>query len=577
MYKNLINTCLVLVILLLVHSCTILQKFKTDETQVDSRTRDFNFNRYFLEGARQKTLGNFDEALRNYLLATRVDSTEPAVYYEIAGILNMAGDYSAALNYAEQAVKLDKYNNEYYKILLAEVYQRNNLLSKAVDVYEDLIKINPDEIVYYFSVSELYFSIGNERRAIRTLNNAEKHFGVLDFISLEKERLYRLMGENSKAVGEMEKLSKTYPDNVNYKILLAESYINNSMYDKALKTFEQVEFMKTENGLIYFSVADFYRITEEYDKMFSFLQKGFAAQDVDMDIKIKMMINLLSFVDDNQYLFKNTSKLMDILLVTYPEDIKVRTLYSDFLVYEGKYDLAQKEFDFILKHEKSRFILWEQALFIDNQLSDWEAMYHRSKEAVEYFPNQSVLFLFYAISSYQTENFQDVIKAGKRAISIIISDDDMLVQILTFKGEAYRKLDKHKESDEIFDLVLSMDPEYTMVLNNYSYYLALREDNLDKAIEMSTKLMTLDTTNAAYLDTHAWVLYKHGKYEDALEYIDKAIQKNSESAIHFEHKGDILYKLSKKEEALLFWKKALEIGEGSDFLEKKVIEKTLIE
>lgn len=565
---------------LIFSSCSIFKKTEKEEIadESDPRTKTFTFNNFLLEGAKQKTLGNFEAALHNYQLALKIDEKQAAVYYEIAGILSLMGDFYTAVEYAEKSVELDNLNNVYYLSLLANLYKQTNRLSKAAEVYEELIKVNPQGIYFYFELSELYFTLNNSRRAIRTLDRAEKEFGVMDYISLEKERIYRLSGNNSRAIREMEKLSNAFPYDANYKVLLAEAYINNNMNEKARKIYENIDPETVENGLIFFSIADFYRITEDFDKTFEFLQKGFAAHDVDLDIKIKMMINMVELMWYDTYLYQNAAKLMEVLLITYPDDVKVRTLNSDFLIYQGNYEGAQKELDFVLEREKSKFILWEQALFIDHELRDYDAMFHRSKEAVKYFTNQPILYLFFALSAYQTEHYEDVIEAGKNANSIIISDEDMRAQILTFKGEAYRKLDNHPKSDSVFEIVLRINPNDKLVLNNYSYYLALREENLDKALKMSTKLMELDNQSPTYLDTHAWVLYKNGKYEEALEYINKAVQKDETNAIHLEHKGDILYKLSDRENALKYWKKAQEKGgETSDLLEKKIELKTLIE
>lgn len=558
-------------------SCNILSKNKSENKEPDLRTRNFNFNSYLLEGARQKSIGNYEAALKNYSFALRIDDKEPAVYYEMAGILSILGDYSAALEYAEEAVNYDIHNNIFYRVLLASLYKGHNMLSKAISTFEELIKIDPTSLEYYYEVSDLYFATGNVKKAIKAFDRAEKQFGITDFISLEKERIYRLTGKTDKAVKEIQKLADSNPSNAKYQILLAESYISAGSPEKALHIYEQIDIPEIDNGLIYFSIADFYRVLEKFDKTFEFLQKGFGAHDVDLDIKIKMMINLVSVMGHDLYIYKNALELMDILLTLYPEDVKVRTLYTDFLVFDDKLSEAQEEFNFILKQEKSNFTLWEQALFIDNHLGDFSAMYIRSKESLLFFPNQPVLYLFHTISAFQTENYQDVIDVAKKANAVIINNNEMLAQILTFQAESYRKLNLHKESDAIFEIVLSINPEDSFVLNNYSYYLALRGENLDKALEMSSRLVKINDKSASYLDTYAWVLYKSGDFDKALIYIDKALAINKDNVVHLEHKGDILYKLLKKDEALEYWQRASALGEGSEFLKQKIIERTLIE
>ena len=110
-----------------------------------------------------------------------------------------------------------------------------------------------------------------------------------------------------------------------------------------------------------------------------------------------------------------------------------------------------------------------------------------------------------------------------------------------------------------------------MILNNYGYYLSLREVELEKAEKMSRITIIAEPDNPTYLDTYAWILYKSGKKELALEYIEKAIQSGgNEDPDILEHCGDILFALDRKEEALVYWKKALEVGSESEELAGKI-------
>jgi Tfp pilus assembly protein PilF len=138
-------------------------------------------------------------------------------------------------------------------------------------------------------------------------------------------------------------------------------------------------------------------------------------------------------------------------------------------------------------------------------------------------------------------------------------------------GDVYNSLGQHDESDEAYEAVLAIEPEQDHVLNNYSYFLSLRNKNLDKAEEMSSKLALKFPTNATYLDTHAWVLFIKKDYENALKVLEQAIatQKNVSGTI-IEHYGDALFKTGNAEKALEQWKKAKSMGETSDEINKKI-------
>jgi tetratricopeptide (TPR) repeat protein len=116
------------------------------------------------------------------------------------------------------------------------------------------------------------------------------------------------------------------------------------------------------------------------------------------------------------------------------------------------------------------------------------------------------------------------------------------------------------------------------VLNNYAYYLTLRNEKLDKAAEMSKKSNELRPDDATFEDTYAWVFYKQGKYEDAKIWLEKAFAHGGDkSGAILEHYGDLLFKMGKVEDALTYWNKAKVTGEFSELLEKKIVDKKLYE
>jgi Tfp pilus assembly protein PilF len=152
----------------------------------------------------------------------------------------------------------------------------------------------------------------------------------------------------------------------------------------------------------------------------------------------------------------------------------------------------------------------------------------------------------------------------------------MNVQLLSVLADAHNNLKQYKESDEAFEKAIKKDPNSPLLLNNYSYFLSLRSENLERAEEMSKKANLLQPREANYQDTYAWILYQQGKYEIALEWILKAIQGGgASSGVIVEHYGDILYKMGETTKAMEQWKRALELGGHSDELSGKIEDKKL--
>jgi Tfp pilus assembly protein PilF len=114
-------------------------------------------------------------------------------------------------------------------------------------------------------------------------------------------------------------------------------------------------------------------------------------------------------------------------------------------------------------------------------------------------------------------------------------------------------------------------------LNNYAYYLSLKNERLDEAEQMSYRTVKAEPENATYLDTYAWILFMQGRYAEARIYIDQALQNDSlPSAVINEHAGDIYALCGDTDNALAMWKKALDDDPENKLLRRKINRKKYI-
>lgn len=107
--------------------------------------------------------------------------------------------------------------------------------------------------------------------------------------------------------------------------------------------------------------------------------------------------------------------------------------------------------------------------------------------------------------------------------------------------------------------------------------MSLRKKNLEKAEKYSKRSNEIAPNNRSYIDTYGWILYQLEKYKEAEEWLARAAKMGVKSAVILEHYGDVLYKLNKVQEALNYWKEAKSVGNGSEFLDKKITDKKLYE
>lgn len=562
-----------LIALLLVSGCKSVQQVPVGDRSQGAN--DFVFNSLFYDACKYKHLGEYEKSLEYYTRALKVESENPAVLYEISKLVAVLGDVSTALDYGKAAVEHDP-DNLYYNLLMAGLYQSNGLISVSADAYDKIIDLQPNKMEFYFKQSSLYMAIGNHKKAIKSLNNAEAYFGVQEIISFEKERIYRSIDKFKNAQKEIDKLIKAFPNESWYSALLAESYLEQNEIEKAGEVYEEMLKHPINDANVHISVADYFRVIEDYEKTFEHLEIAFASYDVELDVKVQMLANILQIIGSDQYLNKKVYRLLEILLDVYPKEAKAITIYADYLVKDSRWEEAQDAFNQILELEKSKYVLWEQALYIDSKLRDYTSLLKRSTEAIELFPLQAMLYIFQSISAIELKEYQTVISAAEKGASYALGNKKIMCDLLSYQAEAYHKLNQHYASDSVFDALLLIDPENIYALNNYAYYLTMRNEKPERTIELSKQLYSLSSKNANHLDTYAWALYVNGLYNEALEIIELSISRGGQSNYTIvEHYGDILFKNDNKAEALLQWKKAKELGKVSEELDNKIATGTL--
>jgi tetratricopeptide (TPR) repeat protein len=137
-------------------------------------------------------------------------------------------------------------------------------------------------------------------------------------------------------------------------------------------------------------------------------------------------------------------------------------------------------------------------------------------------------------------------------------------------GAAHERAGKIAESERYFEQCLSLSPNFPPALNYLGYMWAERGTNLARARDMIELAVKADPTNAAYLDSLGWVLFKQGQPREALPHILKSVELNDEpdSTLH-DHLGDIYWALKEYGKAREAWRKALTIEPGKE-IEKKL-------
>jgi tetratricopeptide (TPR) repeat protein len=550
------------------------QKPEQEEVSAELKKRNAQL---FADGVRERITGNINKAFQLFEQALETDPNDHASMYELAEMQANRGNMQKALQLMEKAVELDP-DNSWYLVRIAQIYKHIGNYEAYADVFYTLTDMFPANPEYFSELSSALVMQGRFADALKVYEQIEKQIGINELLSLQKHNIYKAMDQPKGAIAEIQKLADAFPYETRYHAMLAELYMEYGSKEKALEAYKTIKSIDPEDPYVHISLYEYYVSVGNQQEAFIELVLAFENENLDVDTKIQILIFWLRGAEQEKDVVNQALKLVETLVETHPESARAYHMLAEMQFRNEKYELARHNFYQSIAIDSSVFMVWENLLFAHINLLDFTALEQDGKRTTELFPEQPVPYYFTAVAKYQNEKYKEALQTAERGRRFVVGNDRLLGEFYTIIGDTQHKLGNHTASDEAYNKSLTINAQNATVLNNYAYYLSLRNEQLEKAEEMSRKAVELRPEVAAYLDTYAWIMYKKGRYEEARTWIEKALEHLEEdSAVILEHYGDILYKLDEKELALDYWKKAQAAGEASEHIDRKVKDGILYE
>ena len=580
MRKNLTLYFVLLVAWMLVGACASSKKVTMGTadggmSEADARRHDY----YFLEATRQREAGNHADALALYEHCLSIHPQSAAVMYELAQYYAFLQQPERSRALLEKSVALQP-DNFWYRQTLGAYYRSVKEVDKAIAVYEEMSRQFPARGELLMMLMDLYSQQKDYANLIKTLDRLEMKEGKSEQLSMEKYRIYLQMGDKEKAFTEMENLSKEYPNDLRYRVMLGDSYLDNGRADEAYAIFQEALATDPENAQAQLSLAAYYE-RMGMDSLFYAQQEAVLMnRKLDSGVKVEVMRRIIL---QNEQAGGDSTRVFQLftrLLAAPQEDAAMATLCYSYMQHKQMDDsMAVPVLEKILEVEPDNIAARYSLLMVAVRKNDYEEAVRICEPAIQYNPEELAFYYYLGVSYFQTDRNPDALSVLQKGVLQVNpqSDKKLVSDFYTFIGDLHHSMDNQPACYEAYDSALVYNPDNIGVLNNYAYFLSLERCDLDRAEEMSYRTVKAEPKNDTYLDTYAWILFEKGRYTEARIYIDEAMKNGgAESATIVEHSGDIYFMLGEEDKALDFWKQAAGMEHESKTLEQKIKQRRYI-
>lgn len=571
-------TIIVILLVIIIQPSFAQRKKKQKDIQPVSVIERSESQRLLIEGLTDVLNDRTTAATEKFNQAVQKDPSNDAAYFELAKLYGDKIDYSNAEISINKAIELQN-DNVWYRLLQMKIYEASMQYEKMLQSASELVKLKPENPEFLFELANAQLINKQNDDAIATLNKVEDKVGIIEDVVLQKQQLYLAGKQYDKAAAEIEKLIESNPSETSrYLAMIAEVYNKAGDSEKAAEYYSRIVISDPGNPYVHISLADFYRNKGDTERSLKELEAGFANTNLDADTKLRI---LFAYYTTNEMFSTKSGEvehLVGIIQQANPDNSRVIALKGEFLLNAKRYSEARLMFESAIQKDSSNYNVWEgllQSVLGTQQINELE---NYSSRAIELFPFQPLPYLFSGMALIQQKRNAEAIKKLNSGLKLIVNNDFLKSEFYSQLGDAYNATKDFANSDDSYEKALKIIPDNSSVLNNYAYYLSLRDINLDKALIMAKKAVDLDPQNPANIDTYGWVLYKSAKFEAAKIWIAKALELTEENDPDIlEHYGDVLFKLNEVNNAVDYWQKAKKAGSLSEQIDQKINEKKLYE
>lgn len=567
------NWVLILAFLMAGSSCSLFKKSTESKGKSAGQvsSTDEEVNTLFLDGMQDLMLEKRSDAFIKFTEVVKKQPKNAAAHYQLSRLWSEKKDIQNAIIEIKLAKKYDPENKwmleEYANLMFLD-----GQFLKAAEVYGALAAKSIDKESFLYKQAYSYSWAGKLEESLNILTQLQSLKAEYDeSIQLTKAEVYLKLEQKDSALSILHSLSKYNPSNPAYPSLLSIMYSKAGEKDKALKQLTDFQERNPDDTGIKSSLLN-YNISEKPLMASKYADEIIKDEALTIEEKLSILNSANNVLKDGQ---KNMFAEHYLPQLAQMDTItgSAKFQYGVFLYAVEKPDSALVQLKEAIAMDSSNLPAYGYILNLVFSKEKADDLIFYSIKGEKAFPELAIFNYFSAVGYYFNDEYSQSVASAERGIEkTSLYDTARMISLNALLGDTYQKVNQNEKAEKSYEKALKYEYKNPTVLNNYSYYLAVNNKDLNRALKMAELAISLEPKQANYLDTYGWVLYKKGDFKKAKTYLSKALEHAEEESKKeiFEHLGDTEVQLGNPHEALAYWLKAKEHGGDSEELLRKI-------
>lgn len=520
----------------------------------------------------------------------------PQAYYHFlrGSLAELNNDGATALEAYQAGLTFDP-DSIFLKFRIAKIHMALAQMPAAVNMAKQIPVERLAEAPMFLDMAKLFAGAGEPELARKVYREAERQFPA-------EQRLYLAHGTWLLTEEAVEQAERVFRDLIRQVPNSAEGhyYLGIIAFDKkakleAGKHFEQAIALNTSFERAYVKLVELLEESGESERAIEWIESFL--KDVNAGHR-EFRLHLVRLYVTQKGADKALGHL-NYLLAQNPGDLHAQVRKAQIYGEQGNFAAAIEELTAVLRDRPHELrvrdflgLLYEEMKDYDRAIETYQAnveidptffdsilhlgfVSYRLKrnekalsyleEAVKLNPKRPEPYLLLGLTYFQMKDYQQ----AKARLEDGIYQDPSNAELHFNLGTIYDKLDRFDEVVREMEQALELDSEHADALNYLGYSYADRGINMEEAVSLTQRAVTLKPHNGYYVDSLAWALYKVGRIDEALEMMQRALALVADDPVIYEHLGEIFLIRKEPEKARDAWIHSLQLDSTNEALKQR--------
>lgn len=420
--------------ILIIPQLTFAQDKEEEEIFDELGVATNRFQEHFFEALKQKGIENYDRALRALEKAALESPNEVVIYYEMAKNYGLLKQWDKAEENYNKVLQI-KPNSPEANAGLYDVFYNTTNYTKAIELVKKLIPFDRD---YKEDLANLYERTQQYDKALQLLDELDQELGTNEYRNQLRQQIYSKSDDTGGQISDLEQRINRTPANEQDFLNLIYLYSEQDNKEAAFATAKKLIEVNPNSHLAHLALYKFYLDQGKTNEAIHSMKKVFVSDIINQENKFKVLNDFLLFVNENPAFEKKLEEMV-ALFSSESNNKQVYKQLGDYYLNKNMKTEALQYFELGLKGHATDYHLIKNTLLLQIEFNKYEDAETLSKNSLDIFPSQPLLYLLNGVANLHLENTSKAKTMFETGLDFLIDDGQMERDFYLQLSEAHKK------------------------------------------------------------------------------------------------------------------------------------------